>query len=156
MLAEKNLYLIVNKIFSGLVFLSVVLMVAGCFLDEDSFDKMVQGSHEMFKRNELISFDRGKVLQCLVILLASFRSDDEILTVFELSGKKDVKEMKKFTFLGVCVYLAAGMIFGSVYNFRHHDKFGSEEINLGNGFFGYRDNPSLINCVILLQIQLKS
>ena len=124
MLAEKNLYLIINKVLSGLVFLSIILMVSGCFFDQDSFEKVIQGSREMLKRKELISFDRGKILQCLVILLASFRSDDEILTVFELTGKKEQSEMKRFTYLGVCVYLFAGMIFGTVYNFRNHDVFG--------------------------------
>ena len=157
MLLSKNLKFIINKVFSYIVFVSVILMMIGCLLGSENQNKLKKGAGKSWRNDEMFNFDRGRVLQSLVLLVAAFRSNDEILQLFQQTGKKKVEEMQRYSIANVILFTTVSMFFGILLYFSNYGEFRNSEINLNKGFTGYYDNSIFINCVIctfLLENQL--
>lgn len=155
MLVNHNLRFLINKVFSWIVFISVILMVISCSVGTESQKKIIAGAKKTWEEDPFFSFDRGRVLQSLVLLVAAFRSNDEILAIFDQTGKKQEVEMKKYMIGSVSVFTSVSMIFGTVFYLRNFEQFRSTGISLENGFYGYYDNTILINGVrIIIQLRV--
>ena len=100
-----------------------------------------------WREDDIFSFDRGRVLQSLVILVAAFRSNDDYLKIFEQTGKKKEAEMKNYMVRNVVLHTAISFLFGTCFYLRNYEQFKNADLNLENGFYGFKDNTYTINCV---------
>lgn len=82
MLVNHNLRFLINKVFSFVVYTSVVFMVIACCCEKQSQSKVYTHMKKIWKERMFFSFDRGRILQSLVLLMTAFRSNDDILTIF--------------------------------------------------------------------------
>ena len=147
MLVNSNLRFLINKVFSWIVFICTISMVIYSFFDSASYKKIELGYQKSMADESFFSYDRGKVLQSLVILVAAFRSNDEILTIFEQTGKKKTSEMQTYQTWTAGVFTLICMVFGVTFYWRNYDEFRSTSINLRNGYYGFYGNSLILNCV---------
>lgn len=145
--AGRKLETIMTKILALLVFISVILMNLGCVFDSTCFDPVSQGFSQLTQPKELFKFDRGKILQCVVLIQVSFRSDQAVLSLFQQTGKKDPKEMRRYSIYGLLLYFVFSLGFGAIYASKYHNSFDGDELNLSNGFQVYVENSIVVNCV---------